>query len=118
MIMRLCFSTVSATFDIMLHLPKEQSDYTGFLLFDLAQSQHHPVRKLMSPGIFQTFLTRKSNWQQISTCLLVREQRWGFSVSLCLLQVLTSNCAGWHFMPLFYFSYLSKFYLMLHHVSS
>lgn len=39
--MRLRIMTVRDTFDIMVHLPREQPDDIGFLIYNLARLQHH-----------------------------------------------------------------------------
>lgn len=39
--MLLRIMTVRATFDLMVHLPKGQSDDIGFLIYNLPQLQHH-----------------------------------------------------------------------------
>lgn len=45
MIMRLGIMTARAIFDIMVHLPKEQSEDIGFLIYNLARLQHHSNKR-------------------------------------------------------------------------
>lgn len=55
-IMRLHIMTGRATFDIMVHLLKEQSDDIGFLIYNLAPLHHHsnkaPVAEAVSRPVW------------------------------------------------------------------
>lgn len=82
--------TVRATFDIMVHLPKQQSDDIGFLIYNLARLQHHSNKTANVPRHFQglsglvqqlRFRRRRVALPADQHSLLLGRWRWRFYVS-------------------------------------
>lgn len=85
--MLLRIMTVSSTFDIMVHLPKEQSDDIGFLIYNLARFQYHSNKAANVPRQFPglSALVQQLRWKVALPAdqhsLLLRRWRWSFYVS-------------------------------------